>query len=168
MAGIRADLVTESRAPVEVRLEVDVAAPPARVWEVLTRFEAWPAWHRGVQFAVLRGELSRGSRLLWRADGMRIRSELQEVESSRVLGMSTRTLGGRGYHRWTLIPRDDGGTLVRSEEVWDGLGVRLLRRTLRRTLDVSRRAWLAALRERVESEAQSEPDGAVPKKEGRS
>lgn len=140
------------RAPVEVRLEVDVDASPEEVWTILTRFEAWPAWHRGIQFAALKGELARGGLLQWRADGMRIHSELVEVESCRILGMSTRTLGGHGYHRWTLIPRNDGGTLVRSEEIWEGLGVRLLKRTLRRTLQVSRKAWLAALRDRAEQD----------------
>ncbi len=140
-------------AAVEIRMEVEVEAPAEAVWEVLTHVEAWPLWHRGVHFAVLRGELAPGTRLHWRADGMRIRSELREVEPDRALGFTLRTMGGRGYHRWTLQPLAGGRTLVRSEEVWDGLVVRLLSGTLHRTLEVSRANWLEALRERVEGKS---------------
>lgn len=144
------DPLARLQAPVEVRLEVDTRADPARVWQILTRFEAWPLWHRGVHFAALDGELVQGARLHWRADGMRIHSRLVEVEPERVLGMATRTLGGRGYHRWSLEPMEGTGTLIRSEEIWDGLVVRILKGTLRRTLKRSRRHWLEALRERAE------------------
>ena len=147
--GTRHPLDRDSAA-VDIRMEVEVAAPTDVVWEVLTRFKAWPLWHRGVSFAVLRGELAPGTRLHWRADGMRIRSELKEVEPERTLGFTLRTMGGRGYHRWTLLPLDAERTLVRSEEVWEGFVARLLRRTLRRTLEVSRANWLEALRERAE------------------
>ncbi len=137
-------------AAVDIRMEVDVDASADVVWEVLTHFKAWPLWHRGVSFAVLRGELEPGTRLHWRADGMRIRSKLKEVEPERTLGFTLRAMGGWGYHRWTLVPLDDDRTLVRIEEVWAGFVVRLLRRTLHRTLEVSRASWLEALRERVE------------------
>jgi uncharacterized protein YndB with AHSA1/START domain len=138
--------------PVDLRLEIEVAATPASIWRILISFREWPLWHRGIDFAHLEGDLSTGSSLFWRADGMRIRSDIRELEPERRLGMTLRSTGARGYHRWTLAPGPAPDlTLVRSAEVWDGLAPRLLRRTLRRTLRVSRGAWLEALRDRAES-----------------
>lgn len=138
-AGFRPD------APLVVTLERDIAAPPAAVWEGLVQVGAWPRWHRGIAFAVLRGPVAPGTSLHWQADGMRIGSILVEVEPERRLGWTIRTLGGRGYLRWTLEARPGGETRVRLEESWEGFVVRILRGTLRRTLDRSRRAWLEGL-----------------------
>lgn len=136
-------------APVVVRLQMEVAAPPERVWEVLTRVEEWPRWHPGAGFAVLAGELEPGTPLRWRMDGMRIASVLVEVDPPRRLAWTLRTLGGRGFQRWSLEALEDGGTRVWTEESWEGVAVSLLRRTLRRTLLLSREAWLEGLGVRV-------------------
>lgn len=149
------DPLPRGRCPVDVRLQVKVEAPPDQVWAALAAVEGWPRWHRGVRVAVLRGELTPGTRLDWQADGMRIRSVVKEVEPAATLGLTLHTLGGRGYARWSLVPLEGEsgpgrGTLVRVEEVWEGIMVSVLRRTLRRTLTVARTAWLEALRDRVE------------------
>lgn len=133
-----------------LRLEVEAEASPERVWAVLSRVEAWPRWHPGIGFAALRGELRPGTRLDWRGDGMRIRSVLEEVEAPRRISWTLRTLGARGVHRWTLEPAGEGRTRILSEEAWEGLAVRFLRPTLRRTLTASRTAWLERLRDRAE------------------
>jgi hypothetical protein len=149
----------EGRAALVLRFEVEVDAPPDRVWRILSRVEAWPRWHPGVGFAVLRGELAPGTRLDWRGDGMRIRSVLEEVVESRRLAWSFRTLGARGFHQWTLEPAGGKRTRVRSEEGWNGLAVRFLKGTLRRTLTASRTAWLERLRDRAEGGGDGEPSG---------
>ncbi|TVR66732.1 MAG: hypothetical protein EA422_01370 [Gemmatimonadales bacterium] len=161
MAGTTKDPLAVVGAPVEVRLEVEVDAVPEVVWALLSRPERWRLWHRGVREAGLDGGLEPGSRLLWRADGMRIVSEIREVEPERRLGFTLRTLGGRGYLRWSLEPLAPGRTLVRSEEVWDGISVRVLRRTLRRTLERSRTHGLEGLKARAEG-GSSPPGGDSP------
>lgn len=132
-------------APVVLREEREVKASPDRVWNALVRVERWPRWHRGIRFAALRGDPEPGAALYWRADGMRISSVLVEVEAERTLGWTIRTLGARGYQRWSLEPLPGGRTRVRLEESWEGLVVRILRRTLRRTLAASRKEWLRGL-----------------------
>lgn len=138
------------RAAILLRAELLVHASPERVWQVLTDMERWGQWHRGVNFAALRGELRSGARLDWHADGMRLRSTLTEVDEPRHLGWVSRAMGAGGVHRWTLEPHGTDSTLVRSEEAWDGLLVSLLRRTLRRTLERSRTHWLEGLKARAE------------------
>lgn len=132
-------------APVSLRLEAKAAAPPERVWAVLVDVARWPTVHRGVDFAVLRGAPEPGTHLHWRADGMRITSVIAEAEEGRRLGWTLRAFGGRGYLRWSLEPLEGGGTLIRLEEDWSGLLVRILKRTLGRTLLASRQHWLEGL-----------------------
>jgi hypothetical protein len=135
----------DPRAPVVLRKESFVPASPELVWRRLVEVSRWPTWHRGIRFAALRGDLAPGSALHWNADGMRIASLLVEVDEGRRLGWTLRTFGARGYQRWTLDRGLEGGTLVRLEESWEGILVRLLRGTLRKTLDLSRDEWMAGL-----------------------
>lgn len=140
-------------APVVIRGEREVGAAPAEVWRVLTRFEAWHLWHPGIRQAILQGELAEGAPLHWRADGMSLVSRVVELEEGRRVGWTVRTLGARGYQRWSLEPVEAAGrvrTRVRLEESWEGLVVRLLRRTLTRTLERSRLAWMDGLERRAE------------------
>jgi uncharacterized protein YndB with AHSA1/START domain len=143
------------QAPVVIRDERTVLAPPPAVWQVLTRIEAWPVWHRGIQMAVLRGELEPGTAIHWRGDGMRIVSRIAEVQPDRRVGWTLRTPGGRGYQRWILEPVSGPGlqgTRVLLEESWEGIVVSLLRRTLRKTLARSRTEWLDGLKRKTEEQ----------------
>jgi uncharacterized protein YndB with AHSA1/START domain len=142
-----------SGAAVRVALEVDVPAPVDRVWTSLVDVERWPRWHPGIRMAVLRADApAPGARLDWQADGMRIRSTVFEVDEGHRIAWSLRTLGAHGAQRWTLEPLPPGPgspevTRLRLEEWWVGLTARVLRRTLQRTLDVARAAWLERLRD---------------------
>jgi hypothetical protein len=126
---------------------------PSSVWKVLADVGGWPRWTRVVRFASLGGPLAPGSALYWNADGMRISSVLLEVDQPRCLGWTLRTMGARGYIRWTLLELPSGGTRVCLEESWEGLAVRLLRGTLRRTLETSRAEILDGLDRACSSEA---------------
>lgn len=87
---------------------------------------------------------------------MRISSILVEVEEGRCIGWTLRTLGGRGYQRWSLEELHSGSTRVRLEESWGGVVVRVLRRTLLRTLELSRAEWLEGLQREAGSVEDSE------------
>ena len=52
---------------------------------------------------------------------------------ARLIAWSGRTLGIRAFHVWRL--EEDGTTLVQTEESYEGLVARVLRRPLRKTLD---------------------------------
>lgn len=134
-------------APVAVALEVDVPRTPALVWERIVTVERWRTWYRGVTSAHVRGggPLAVGSRMDWRVDGWRIRSMIVDMEPPLQLTWTLQTLGGHGALRWTITPTDAGACCARLEEWWGGTAVSLLRRTLHRTLRVSRTAWLEGL-----------------------
>jgi hypothetical protein len=140
----------DTAAPIIVRVECEVAATPDKVWELVSEVPRWPLWFRRVRYASLHGPLTPGTALHWQVDGLRISSVLLEVKVERVLGWTLRMMGGNGGMRWTLEPLASGGTLVRVEESWAGAMVWLLRGTLRRTLESSRREWLVALQRAVQ------------------
>lgn len=143
-------------APVVVVREVEVAAPPARVWEVHTDVARWAGWHPGVSFSALRGGLEPGVALHWRLDGIWLASRIEVVDPERKVGWTMRSFGVQGVQIWTLETRA-GGTVVRTEESLGGWAPFLLRRTVRRTVERSREAWLAALKRRVEGGGPPEP-----------
>jgi hypothetical protein len=132
-------------APVTLLREVDLVQSPSVAWGLLSDVGAWPRWSRVVRFASLRGGLEPGAALYWSADGIRISSVLVEVEAPRRLGWTLRTMGGRGYMRWTLQETPSGGTRVRLEECWQGLAVWIFRGTFRRTLELSRTDFIESL-----------------------
>jgi hypothetical protein len=106
------------------------------VWEVLTAVEQWPAWNPDVRSVSIVAPLARGSTFRWKAGPGTISSRVEHLDRPRLIAWSGRTLGIRAFHIWRL-ERQNGSTLVRTEESYDGLVARLLRRSLQKTLDAA-------------------------------
>ncbi len=139
-------------APVKARQEIFVAAAPERVWAVQADVDSWPEWSSVVSRAKIEGPLSVGSVFRWRSGGVNLVSTVGEVEPGRRLGWTGRGAGARAVHTWKLTPRD-GGTLVETEESFEGWPVRLLRGMMQRNLEGSLRSWLRDLKRRAEDGA---------------
>jgi hypothetical protein len=137
-------------APVIGKSELEIAADPEVVWEVLTTFEEWPTWNPEVKSMSLQGPVAAGSTFRWKAGPATIRSTIQRVEPPRLIAWTGRTLGIDAIHFWWLEPRD-GATLVRTEESYDGLVARVLHRPLQKTLDRALTDGLRALKAEAES-----------------
>jgi uncharacterized protein YndB with AHSA1/START domain len=138
------------RAPVIASDEVFVAAPPEDVWAVLADVDSWPAWNSDVSRARLEGPLAVGSVFRWRSGSVNLVSTFGEVEPGRRLGWTGRAVGTRAVHIWTLIGRD-GGTLVETEESFEGWLVRPLKGYMQRTVEKGLESWLRDLKTRVEA-----------------
>ena len=123
-------------APVVSADEITIAATPQLVWDVLTDFENWPNWNPDVRSMSMRGDLARGSVFRWKAGPGTITSTIQRVEPPSVIGWTGTTFGIKAKHLYRLEPRD-GGTLVHTEESYEGIVARLLRVSLRKTLEAS-------------------------------
>jgi uncharacterized protein YndB with AHSA1/START domain len=144
--------VGTSEAPVRSSQEIEIAAPPEIVWDVLTRFENWPQWNPDVKSMSFDATLAPGSEFRWKAGPGRIVSTLEQVEPPRHVSWRGRTMSIKALHEWHLEPRD-GGTLVKTEESFSGLLARLFRGNLQKTLDKSLREGLEHLRREAERRA---------------
>jgi uncharacterized protein YndB with AHSA1/START domain len=144
--------VDTSEAPVRSRREIEIAAPPEIVWDVLTRFEEWPQWNREVKSMSFDGPVAPGSEFGWKAGPGRIASTLEQVEPPRLISWRGRTMSIRAMHEWHLEPRD-GGTSVQTEETFSGLLARLFRGQLQKTLDKSLEEGLEHLKGEAERRA---------------
>jgi uncharacterized protein YndB with AHSA1/START domain len=137
------------QAPVVSATEIEIAAPPDAVWDTLTAFERWPSWNRDVKSMTVQGDVAPGSVFRWKAGPGTITSTIQEVDPPRLIVWTGKTLGIRAVHAWHLDP-EDGTTRVRTEESYEGVVVRLLRRSLQKTLDRALADGLRYLKAEIE------------------
>ena len=126
----------DTGAPVVSRTEIEMAAPPEVVWDVLTAFDRWPTWNPEVKSMSVQEPVIVGSIFRWRAGPSTVTSSIQRLEPLRLIAWSGRTMRIRAIDVFQLDAHD-GTTLVREEESWNGLVARLFRRPLQRTLDRS-------------------------------
>jgi hypothetical protein len=136
-------------APVVGTGKIEVAAVREVVWDVLTGIEHWPSWNPDVKSVSMHGALSEGSEFRWKAGPGTITSTLQSVEAPRRIAWSGTTLGLKAMHVYALEARN-GGTLVRTEESYDGLVARLFRPRLQKTLDSALQSGLRHLKAEAE------------------
>jgi hypothetical protein len=139
-----------AQAPVVGMSEIEIAASPEEVWNVLTAFERWPSWNRDVKSMAVEGPVNPGTVFRWKAGPGTITSTIQRVEPPRLIAWTGKTLGISAIHVWHLEPRD-GATQVRTEESYEGLVARLLRGSLQKTLDRALADGLHALKSEVET-----------------
>ena len=141
--------MAERKAHVTGSAEVDIAAPPERVWEVLTEFQKWPEWNSDVKSMSYAGPLAPGTQFRWKAGPGTIVSTLDHIEPPRYVAWHGRTLTIDAYHEWWLESRD-GGTHVKTQESFYGLLARLARRPLQKALDKSFEDGVERLKREVE------------------
>ena len=140
------------QAPVVGAGEIEIAADPEVVWEVLTAFENWPSWNPEVKSMSMQGAVAPGSTFRWKAGPGTITSRIERVEPPRLIAWTGKTLGIRAIHFYWLEPRD-GKTFVRTKESYEGLVASLLRSPLRKTLDRALADGLRALKAEAERPA---------------
>jgi uncharacterized protein YndB with AHSA1/START domain len=135
MSAIPEPTVSPASAVVSAA-EVDVDAPIERVWAALTAIDRWPEWNPDVTSASIDGPVAPGTTFRWKAGPGTITSRLEHVDPPRVIAWTGKTLGIRALHVWRLEARG-GHTHVQTEESYDGLVARMLRRSLQKRLDTA-------------------------------
>jgi uncharacterized protein YndB with AHSA1/START domain len=136
-------------APVVADAEIEVAASPETVWEVISDIGRWPSWNPEVKAVDLSGNVAPGTEFRWKAGGVTIRSKLEEVEPPRLIGWTGRAVGLKARHVYHL-GRRDVVTFVTTAESYDGVAARLFRKRFQATLEKSLDAGLAHLRAEAE------------------
>ena len=142
----------DRNAPATASSEIQVAASPETVWDVLSDLPNWPEWNADVRSMSLQGPLRPGTEFRWKSGAASLRSELQSVERPTEIGWTGTTMGIHAVHVFRFQPKD-GGTLARSEESFSGLIPSVLKSYSRRTLKRGIESFLAALKTEAERRA---------------
>ena len=122
-------------------------------FSILAAIDEWPSWNPDVTSAKLDGTAQAGTTFRWKSGPGSIVSTLQVVDPPREIGWTgATTMGIKAVHVFRFEP-NDGGTLVRSEESWDGLIARMLKRFSRRTVEDAITKMLGHLKVEAEHRA---------------
>jgi len=121
-------------APVVASTEVEIDAPPEVVWDIMTAIDRWPEWNPDIKTAALQGGLQEGSTFRWKTGPGTVVSTLREIDRPKRIAWTGRSLGVKAAHVWEIEPHN-GGTLVRTEESWEGLPAKLFRKSSQKTVE---------------------------------
>lgn len=143
---------TDSNAPVVVKAEMHIAADPQTAFGVIMDIGHWPRWNPDVTSVTLLGPPQPGTEFRWKS-GLTLISKLRVVDPPTKIGWTGTTTGITAVHVFRFHPHHNGGTLVSSEESWDGLLVGLLRGLSRRALSRSLNSTLTHLKAEAERRA---------------
>jgi hypothetical protein len=143
-------------APVVAHSELEIAADPTTVWDVLTTIAAWPSWNPDVKSASIEGKFAPGTQFRWKPGPSTIKSTVEQVEPPRRVAWTGKTLGIKAIHVHRLEARN-GHTVVHSEESWEGMLPRLLRGSMQKTLQNGNDSGLQHLKTEAERRASPRP-----------
>jgi len=128
------DPAIEKDAAVVSSAEIEIDASIEAVWSILTEIERWPTWNPDVKSVSLDGPPVECATFRWKAGPSTITSTVIRLDRPRLIAWTGKTLGIRAIHVWRLETHD-ARTLARTEESYDGLVARILRRPLQKLLD---------------------------------
>jgi hypothetical protein len=148
-AHTRSECEINQLAPVVGSSEIEIAAVPEVAWDVLTAIGRWPSWNPAVTSVSFEGEIGPGSVFRWKAGPGTITSTVQDVEPLRRIAWTGTSFGIKAIHVHTFEPQN-GGTLVTTEESYEGVVARLLRGRLQRALDGALKGELQNLKAEAE------------------
>jgi hypothetical protein len=133
-------------APVISRQEILIKAPVESIWKIHTAVIDWHNWNPGISESEISDPLAVGTTFHWQTAGLKISSKIREVFPPGRIGRSGETAGILGIHVWTF-PENSGGTLVRTEESWEGLALPPIVRDVQKANDASLISWLSCLKQ---------------------
>lgn len=139
-----------NEAPVKHSDSVVVNASVEKIWRIMSDIEKWPDWNPEITWTKLNGKLEPGTTFVWKAGPGTITSTLEEVSAPRLIAWSGKLFGIRAIHIWRIGSKE-GLTTVTTEESWDGLIPKLLKRSSEKALVKAIEKGLAQLKIAAES-----------------
>ena len=142
------------RASFFVHNQIDIAASPQTIWDVLIEAETWPDWYEGAFNVEVAdnpdGRLTPDASFTWKTMGFNFTSVMKEWEPPYRLAWESRREAIQAYHAWLITPIEGGSRLVTDESQFGFLATMqslFMPNKLRRLHDV----WLAAIKDRAET-----------------
>ncbi len=141
------------------------AVSPESVFDVLRRAPEWPEFYPNcadVRIASRSGStpapkvLKLWTPFSWRTFSTWQQSEVTLYEPGRALGWTAESFGTHAFHRWLLIPQQDG-TRVITEECQHGFTAWIDRPWMNPSLHAAHQLWLERLKARLCFAAVSTP-----------
>jgi uncharacterized protein YndB with AHSA1/START domain len=134
-----------------VHNEIDIAAPPERVWAELVAAEAWPTWYEGASEVKVTagGPLTEGAEFSWKTMDQSFVSNVKEFVPPFRLSWESSKSDIQGYHAWLIIPTATGCRVV-TEESQFGFLTLMQKLFVPKKLSMLHDRWLAELKRRAE------------------
>jgi uncharacterized protein YndB with AHSA1/START domain len=134
--------------------QIEISAPPERVWEILVEAKQWPQWYEGAQNVIVQTpqgdeRLTNEAVFTWETMGEDLTSRVVEYEPPYRLAFESRKWSLKAYHAWLLIPTQTGTRVVTAESQY-GLLARLQRIFQPKTLSDLHDVWLAEMKKKAE------------------
>ena len=152
------------QAPIYVRREITIFAPPERVWDWLSRVDLWQDWQPEIAAAYWLNETGDGgpqARFRWRQGPVRITSLIETWDVRREIGWVGHAYSAVVRHAFRL-EGDFRRTHIVSEQSIEGFPVSLMRPIIRNMAVRTSETWLAALKTRLESLHERSPGRRLP------
>jgi len=146
--------------PIDISAEVQIAAPPERVWAVLTDLSSYRQWHP--VFVAVNGELAAGSKLTITTTHpttgrtMNATVTVRTVEPGSELRWVSKMAGLPISDRRFLLSSSGGGTLLVQAGTYRGLGGSRGRGTAKSVGRIQ--DAFAAINQAIKERAENRPD----------
>lgn len=135
-------------APIKAHVQVQISAPPEKVWALLIDAASWPSWYPDIENVETPTSLAIGTRFTWKSGSTSIHSEVHLFEPQHRLSWTGTAFPARAVHVWELEPTPGGGTLVTVNESMEGPLMKWLYPSAK--LAEANADWLAALKHAAE------------------
>ena len=136
-------------SPVTAHLEIEINAPPAKVWSLLVDAPSWPKWEKQINAVTSDGPLAAGKKFLWKSGDTEIASQVQLFEPQTRLAWTGSAMSAKAIHVWQLQEVANDRTRVLMKESMDGpLISRLFPQD---KLSAAGMQWLVALKNAAEA-----------------
>ena len=107
----------DQKASLKAKKEIEIDAPVDKVWSLLTGIDDWARWQPDVTSARLDGDLSVGTEFKWKAMGLKITSSIEELEPSKRIGWTGKSIGMKAVHRWNFDPQGNLTHVITEESL---------------------------------------------------
>lgn len=128
------NIEAKKNAPAYNETQILIHSPAAHVYKILSSINDWPKWQSNISKAHLKGQVTSGSKFVWKSGGLRIRSKIHTAASPTKLGWTGKMLWINAIHNWELIP-EGRSTRVIVQESLEGFLAGTLHKTLIEGMD---------------------------------